>query len=270
MSFDLIVFNSDRVVNLKFGLVQILSISFFFLFLFLHFSFFFHDTFVAAHLYYTTMSHGPPPFTTANFTPYSSPQKHSGNRILLVETNNGSNNNSNVIASSVLTQQSRVERLTLQEVPGTSPTYYYGSASLSYSSSIASTLSTASTASTRSQPTRFYTPPASPTTDAPPLPLPPPQKTTGPSSRGNKTQDAICDTAPLLPSWTNRLDRQTRTSPFPPWVVGHPSTPLGWLRPSLTSTALLDPDTTHHPSYFVFLAYGPVSARSKPEIPPLV
>jgi hypothetical protein len=211
----------------------------------------------------------PLPITTARFPSSSSPLKHTGNRILLVETNN--NSNSNVVSSSIITQQPRVERLTLQEVPATSPTYYYGSASLSYSSSIASTLSTASTASTRSQPSRFYTPPASPTTDAPPLPLPPPispQQTTGPSSRGNRPQDAISDAPPLLPSWTNRLDRQTRTSPFPPRVVGHPSTPLGWLRPSLTSTALLDPDTTHHPSYFVFLAYGPVSARSKTQTSP--
>ncbi|KAI8330748.1 hypothetical protein BC941DRAFT_440070 [Chlamydoabsidia padenii] len=154
-----------------------------------------------------------PPSTRPTPLSFTS-QKHTGNRILLVETSS--------------TQAPRIERYTLQEVPVTSPTYYR-SASLSHSNSTASTLSTTSTLSTQSQPSRCYTPPASPTTC------------------GKQTEP--------IPSWTSRMDRQLRTTPFPPLAVDQLSTPLGWLRPSLTLNAVLDLDT--HPSYFVFLGFGP-------------
>lgn len=118
-------------------------------------------------------------------------------------------------------QQQRMERLTLQEVAH-SPTYY-DTASLSYQTSYASTLSTAS---------------------RPPSISPPPSPT-------------VTTTRPHRPSWTASMESSDKY--FPPIMVGNDSIPLGWLRPSLSPTALLDINQSATPSHFVFLGFGNVS-----------
>ncbi|SAM04031.1 hypothetical protein [Absidia glauca] len=115
-------------------------------------------------------------------------------------------------------QQQRLERLTLQEVAH-SPTYY-DTASLSYQTSYASTQSAAS------RPPSFSPPPS----------------------------PAVTTTMPHRPSWTASME--STKDPFPPFVVDSDSIPLGWLRPSLSPTALLDINQSTTPSHFVFLGFG--------------
>ncbi|CAO3590933.1 unnamed protein product [Absidia cylindrospora] len=57
------------------------------------------------------------------------------------------------------------------------------------------------------------------------------------------------------PSWTSSMDETTSAAPYPPFMVGS-TLPLGWMRPSLSPTALLETNQTGHPSHFVCLGFG--------------
>ncbi|KAI8337276.1 hypothetical protein BC941DRAFT_48960 [Chlamydoabsidia padenii] len=62
-------------------------------------------------------------------------------------------------------------------------------------------------------------------------------------------------TSLLGPSWTTQMT----FTPYPTFMISNDKIPLGWLRPSLDSTSLLEVNQTNHPSHFVFLGFGKVS-----------
>ncbi|KAI8088889.1 uncharacterized protein BX664DRAFT_358517 [Halteromyces radiatus] len=177
------------------------------------------------------------------------PRKDS--RIVLVETSTSTSSSSINVTTSHSTSSAstypRVERLTLQEV-NTSPTYY-GAASLSYRNSLASTVSNASTVSARSNPTS-YSPPSSPILDK--------------KDQQTYTSSPVTLTPTYKRQWTTPSPARLsytgtmypdRPAPFPPFMIGS-SQPLGWLRPSLSSSALLDINKSSISPHFVFLGFG--------------
>ncbi|KAI8074940.1 hypothetical protein BC940DRAFT_314638 [Gongronella butleri] len=145
----------------------------------------------------------------------------------------------------------RVERYTLQEVQQ-SPTYYT-SASVSKHNSVDSNFSSGSTSSSRAM-----SPPGSP------------QKRPATSDHAHRSElqheeeeneqneqnELKEEETPKYPSWTASYHHTTPKEPHPPLMVGS-DMPLGWLRPSLNPTAVLDPVLRPEaPLHFVFAGFG--------------
>ncbi|ORZ14765.1 hypothetical protein BCR42DRAFT_57990 [Absidia repens] len=193
--------------------------------------------------------------TMAPRTPSYPPQK-SSSRILLVETNNNNYTMTSPPQSSTSSSsRQRVERLTLQEVSTTTSPTYYGAASLSYRNSVASTASTQSNLSTRSRPMSFSPPPS-------------PNVADGNSGVLCASPTTVSPLKSHRPSWTSSMDETTSAAPYPPFMIGS-TLPLGWLRPSLSPTALLETNHTGHPSHFVCLGFGQVKIMNKYQKPKL-